>query len=68
MIVAVSVVSASTFLSILSGYAFGLMRFRGSTVLFYVFLLGLMVPVEAMIVPLYFDFRDLHADATRTGR
>jgi len=43
-IVAVSVVAISTVLSILSGYAFGLMRFRGATALFYVFLLGLMVP------------------------
>jgi raffinose/stachyose/melibiose transport system permease protein len=58
-IVAITVVTISTVLSILSGYAFGLMRFRGATVLFYVFLLGLMVPIEAMIVPLYFDFRDL---------
>jgi raffinose/stachyose/melibiose transport system permease protein len=27
-------------------------------VLFYVFLLGLMVPMEAIIVPLYYDFRE----------
>ena len=27
--------------------------------LFYVFLLGLMVPTEAIIVPLYYDLRDL---------
>ena len=58
-IVALSVVAISTVLSILSGYAFGLMRFRGATVLFYVFLLGLMIPEEAMIVPLYYDLRDL---------
>jgi raffinose/stachyose/melibiose transport system permease protein len=60
VIVSVSVVTASTLLSILSGYAFGLMRFRGATVLFYIFLVGLMVPVEAMVVPLYFDFRRVH--------
>jgi raffinose/stachyose/melibiose transport system permease protein len=59
LIVAVSVVALSTFVSILAGYAFGLMRFRGSEVIFYIFLLGLMVPMEAMIVPLYYDFRDL---------
>jgi raffinose/stachyose/melibiose transport system permease protein len=59
LIVTVSVVVVAGFLSILSGYAFGLMRFRGAQVLFYVFLLGLMVPMEAMIVPLYYDFRDL---------
>jgi raffinose/stachyose/melibiose transport system permease protein len=58
-IVTVSVVVVAGLLSILSGYAFGLMRFRGASVLFYVFLLGLMVPMEAMIVPLYYDFRDL---------
>jgi raffinose/stachyose/melibiose transport system permease protein len=63
-IVAVSVVAVSTVLSILSGYAFGLMRFRGATALFYVFLLGLMVPIEAMIVPLYFDLRDLELTDT----
>src|SRR5262249_49185129 len=63
-IVAVSVVITSTVFSILAGYAFGLMRFRGATLLFYVFLLGLMVPEEAMIVPLYFDLRDLNLTDT----
>jgi raffinose/stachyose/melibiose transport system permease protein len=58
-IVAVAVVATSCVLSILTGYAFGVMRFRGSEVLFYVFLLGLMIPMEAMIVPLYYDMRDL---------
>ena len=64
VIVAVSVVAASTVLSILSGFAFGTMRFRGSTVLFYVFLLGLMVPQEALVVPLYFDLRRLELTDT----
>jgi raffinose/stachyose/melibiose transport system permease protein len=58
-IVAVSVVAVSTVLSILSGFALGTMRFRGATVLFYVFLLGLMIPTEALVVPLYFDLRRL---------
>jgi raffinose/stachyose/melibiose transport system permease protein len=58
-IVTVTVVAASTVLSILSGYAFGMMRFRGDQALFYLFLLGLMVPLEATVVPLYYDFRDL---------
>jgi raffinose/stachyose/melibiose transport system permease protein len=59
LIVAVTVVAASTLLSIPAGYAFGMMRFRGEQALFYLFLLGLMVPLEATIVPLYYDFRDL---------
>ena len=59
VIVTVSVVVLATLLSILAGYAFGMMRFRGSTALFYLMLLGLMVPLEATIVPLYYDLRDL---------
>jgi raffinose/stachyose/melibiose transport system permease protein len=67
VIVAVAVVASASLLSILAGYAFGLMRFRGSQLLFYVFLLGLMVPMEAMIVPLYYDFRDLGLTDTYWG-
>lgn len=59
LIVAVSVVLLSGFLAILAGYAFGTMRFRGSSVLFYLLLLGLLVPSEALVIPLYFDLRDL---------
>jgi raffinose/stachyose/melibiose transport system permease protein len=59
VLVAVAVVAISSVLSILAGYAFALMRFRGEQVLFYVLLLGLMVPLEATIVPLYYDLRDL---------
>jgi raffinose/stachyose/melibiose transport system permease protein len=58
-IVAVSVVVLSTLLSILAGYAFGMMRFRGSQMLFYLFLFGLTIPIETVIVPLYYDLRDL---------
>lgn len=57
VLVAVVVVSLAVVLSILSGYAFGTMRFRGEQVLFYLFLLGIMVPAEAIIVPLFFDLR-----------
>ena len=35
------------------------MRFRGDQALFYLFLLGLMVPLESTVVPLYYDLRDL---------
>jgi raffinose/stachyose/melibiose transport system permease protein len=59
VIVVVSVVLISGLLSILTGYAFGMMRFRGDQALFYLFLLGLMVPLESTVVPLYYDFRDL---------
>jgi raffinose/stachyose/melibiose transport system permease protein len=66
-IVAVTVVAVSSVLSILAGYAFGLMRFRGDQALFYLILLGLMVPLEAIVVPLYYDFRDLGLTDTYWG-
>jgi raffinose/stachyose/melibiose transport system permease protein len=59
VIVVISVVTLSTVLSIMAGYAFGMMRFRGEQALFYLLLLGLMIPLEATIVPLYYDLRDL---------
>jgi raffinose/stachyose/melibiose transport system permease protein len=59
VLVSVSVVIVSVLLSILSGFAFGSLRFRGSGALFYLFLLGIMMPSEAIVVPLYFDLRTL---------
>lgn len=59
VIVAVPVVVVSSFLSILAGYAFGTMRFLGHKALFYLFVLGIVLPLEAIIVPLYFDLRAL---------
>ncbi len=59
VVVAVFVVGLATTLSVLAGYAFGTMSFPGSEVIFYVMLLGIMVPAEALVVPLYFDLRSL---------
>ncbi|MFI7242059.1 carbohydrate ABC transporter permease [Streptomyces qinglanensis] len=57
VLVAVAVVAATTVLATLAAYAFGTMRFPGSEVLFYLFVVGLTLPQEAVIVPLYFDLR-----------
>lgn len=57
--VAAVVTPVAVVLSILTGYAFGTMRFRGSTALFYLFVFGMMVPTEAIIIPLFHDFRTL---------
>ncbi|QNN54171.1 carbohydrate ABC transporter permease [Nocardioides mesophilus] len=59
VIVTACVVVGATLLSSLAGYAFGTMRFRGSTALFYLLLLGLMVPSEAVVIPLYFQLRSV---------
>ena len=59
VLVALVVVTAATAFSIMAGYAFGTMRMRGSGVIFYLLLLGIMVPTEALVVALYFDLRSL---------
>jgi raffinose/stachyose/melibiose transport system permease protein len=53
VIVSTSVVSVSVFLSILIGYAFGLLRFPLQRLLYLVLLMGFMVPFEAVVIPLY---------------
>ena len=58
-VVAVTVVAVSVAFSILAGYAFAAMRFPFRGTLFVVLLAGLMLPYEALIIPLYFGFRDL---------
>ena len=59
VIVTTCVVIGATLLSSLAGYAFGTMSFPGSSVLFYLLLLGLMVPSEAIVIPLYFQLRSV---------
>lgn len=59
VLVTVTVVVAAGTFSILAAYAFTTMRFPGTTVLFYLFLLGLTTPEEALVIPLYHGFRDL---------
>ena len=66
-VITLTTVLFSTVLSVLAGYAFGTMRFRGATVLFYVLLFGLLMPFEATVIPLYFDFRRIGLTDTVWG-
>ena len=58
LIVAATVAFVTAVLSTLAGYAFGTMRFRGSDLLFYLLLIGLIFPYEATVIPLYYLFKD----------
>lgn len=60
VIVSAVVVAVASVFATMAGFAFGTMRLPGGTALFYLFLLGLMIPEEAYVVPLFFDLRDLH--------
>jgi raffinose/stachyose/melibiose transport system permease protein len=58
-IVAATVTVVSGILSLGTGYAFGTMRFRGDRWMFGVFLLGIIFPYEATVIPLYYDFQSV---------
>ena len=59
VLVAVLVVCLALVLSLMSGYVLGILRPRGADLMFYVFLIGIMVPSEAIVLPLFFGMRDL---------
>ena len=57
--VTVVVVVVSTILSSLAGFSFARLKFRGNTVLFLVFMAGIMVPSQVYIVPQYILLRSI---------
>ncbi len=59
LFVTAAVVMVSVLLSILTGYAFGRMKFPGNNLIFMLLMLGMMVPTEAYIIPLYYNLRAL---------
>lgn len=59
IIVVIPVMITSTFLSLLTGCAFGRMNFPFKQALFFIFLVGIMVPQEAYIIPLYYQMDKL---------
>lgn len=67
VLVAAVVVVVSGLLSVLAAYAFGVMRFPGASLLFYLFVAGLTLPQEALVVPLYFDLRAWHMTDSYAG-
>jgi len=59
-VVALAVVIPSVLLSAMTGYAFARYRFRGANAIFAYLLLGLVVPLQALVVPLFYLMRELH--------
>lgn len=58
VIVVVPVVAAVVFLSALGGYGLWRFKFAGNRAVFFLFLLGLMLPFQAIMIPLYYRLRD----------
>jgi ABC-type glycerol-3-phosphate transport system permease component len=60
-----SVVAGVCMIACLAGYALATPRFPGQNFIFIVFLLGLMVPFQSIMIPIYYLARDLHILGTR---
>lgn len=59
LIVAMVVVPVTVTVSVLAGYAFGTLKFPGRDIIFVVFMIGLIMPFESTIVPLYYQLRSM---------
>ncbi|MFT8639198.1 carbohydrate ABC transporter permease [Bifidobacterium sp.] len=57
--VTVAVVALTAVLGIFAGFGFSRFRFRGSGILFGLIVIGMALPSEAFIIPLYFNLRDV---------
>src|SRR5262245_13756231 len=60
-----TIVTAVCFFSCLAGYALAMPPLPGRKAIFILFLLGLMVPFQSIMIPLYYLARDLHILGTR---
>jgi len=54
-------------ISTMAGYTFARLPFFGRTILFYLVVLGLLVPFFTYMIPLYFQLRSMHLLDTLTG-
>jgi ABC-type glycerol-3-phosphate transport system permease component len=57
VIVTIPTVAGVVTLSCLAGYGFARLKFPAKKFFFYLFLIGLMVPFQSFMVPLYFDLQ-----------
>jgi raffinose/stachyose/melibiose transport system permease protein len=67
IILVAGVVPIAALIAAMAGYGLGQLRVPGGTILFLLLLLGLTLPREATIVPLYYQLRDLGLLNTRLG-
>ena len=65
LIYSVIIVLGVCFIACLAGYALATRPFPGQNFIFILFLLGLMVPFQSIMIPVYYLARDLHILGTR---
>jgi raffinose/stachyose/melibiose transport system permease protein len=67
MILVAGVVPVAAFIAAMAGYGLGQLHVPGGTILFLLLLLGLTLPREATIIPLYYQLRDIGLLNSRLG-
>ena len=60
VVISIADVIGMVIISSLAGYAFARLQFPGQKLLLYILLIGLTIPVAAIIIPLYLTMRDVH--------
>lgn len=60
IIVSVPIVLGTCALSALAGYGFARFKFPGAQVIFYLFLLGLMIPFQSIMIPLFYLLKNIN--------
>ena len=60
LFVAIITTLGQVMFSAIAGYAFARLKFKGSGILFLIFLITMMVPPQVNIIPLFFLMRELH--------
>jgi ABC-type glycerol-3-phosphate transport system permease component len=58
--VSLPIVIGTTGLSALAGYGFARFKFPGAQMIFYAFLLGLMIPFQSLMIPLFYILKDIN--------
>lgn len=65
LLIELGVVPAALLFATMAGFALGQLRIRGHRALFVLFLLGLTLPFEGVVIPLYYQVRDMGLLGTR---
>ncbi len=67
LLVALGVVPLSVLLATLAGYALGTMNLRGENAILLFFVAGLTIPVEFIVIPLYFNLQSVGLGGSLVG-
>lgn len=66
-LICLGAVLVTSVLSILAGYGLTILRMPGRTVVFPIMLAGIMIPLEGILVPLYYNFRTIGLTSSLLG-